>query len=56
MLSYEQRRDQLLAFIRKQNMLWDRNIESEEKARKPLKPKKPTAKVELLNQIPRKRY
>ncbi len=56
MLSYEQRRDNLLAFIRKQNMLWDKNIESEEKARKPLKPNKPTPKVELLNQIPRKRY
>ena len=56
MLTYEQRRDHLLEFIRKQNILWDKNIEAEEKARKPLKPKKPMQTVELLNQIPRKRY
>lgn len=56
MLSYEQRRDHLLAIMRKQNMLWERNIEADDKIRRPLKPKKPQPKIELLNQIPRKKY
>lgn len=55
-MTYEQRRDQLLEFMRKQNYLWDRDIEAEEKVRKPLKPLKPMQKVVLLNQIQRKRY
>jgi len=56
MHTYEQRRDHLLVIMRKQNALWERNMDMEEKARKPLKPKKPMQTVELLNQIPRKRH
>lgn len=55
-MGYEQCRDHLLTIMRKQNIQWERNLDVEEKARKPLKPKKPEQKIELLNQIPRKRY
>lgn len=56
MQTYEQRRDHLLTIMRKQNAQWARSDEMDEKVRKPLKPKKAMQTVELLNQIPRKRY
>jgi hypothetical protein len=36
---YEKRRDYFLKVMRKQNAMWERNIEMEEKARKPLRQK-----------------